>query len=118
MPPARRAKTTDRIERTTTKTLVEGCDGRWGDPNTRGHEVGRVRGGLAESAYLREVCRTMRCAVTGGAGFLGSHVADVLAESGHDVVVLDVRENPRHASLLVATRETPALEDAMRGVDA
>src|SRR5438477_10095752 len=110
MPPARRAKTTDRIERTTTKTLVEGCDGRWGDPNTRGHEVGRVRGGLAESAYLREVCRTMRIAVTGGAGFLGSHVADVLAEEGHDITVVDLVRRPGHRTALADICDRAGLE--------
>lgn len=31
----------------------------------------------------------MRVLVTGGAGFIGSHVADVLAERGHEVRVLD-----------------------------
>lgn len=31
----------------------------------------------------------MRMLVTGGAGFIGSHVADALLEMGHDVVVLD-----------------------------
>lgn len=31
----------------------------------------------------------MRCLVTGGAGFLGSHVARDLAAAGHEVVVLD-----------------------------
>jgi UDP-glucose 4-epimerase len=30
-----------------------------------------------------------RCLVTGGAGFMGAHVAGALLESGHDVVVLD-----------------------------
>ncbi|WP_034269636.1 NAD-dependent epimerase/dehydratase family protein [Haloechinothrix halophila] len=31
----------------------------------------------------------MRVLVTGGAGFIGSHVADLLAEHGHDPVLLD-----------------------------
>src|SRR5215212_4693307 len=31
----------------------------------------------------------MRAVVTGGAGFIGSHVADALIARGHDVVVLD-----------------------------
>jgi dTDP-L-rhamnose 4-epimerase len=31
----------------------------------------------------------MRVLLTGGAGFIGSHIADLLTERGHDVVVLD-----------------------------
>ena len=31
----------------------------------------------------------MRCLVTGGAGFIGSHVADQLVSEGHEVVVVD-----------------------------
>jgi UDP-glucose 4-epimerase len=33
--------------------------------------------------------RTMRALVTGGAGFIGSHIAERLVQTGHEVVVLD-----------------------------
>jgi UDP-glucose 4-epimerase len=35
----------------------------------------------------------MRIIVTGGAGFIGSHIADALLESGHEVLVLDDLSN-------------------------
>ncbi len=36
----------------------------------------------------------MRVVVTGGSGFLGSHVADALSEAGHAVTIFDVRPSP------------------------
>ena len=36
----------------------------------------------------------MKILVTGGSGFLGSHVADALSEAGHNVTIFDVRESP------------------------
>ena len=38
----------------------------------------------------------MRVLITGGAGFVGSHVADVLRERGHEVVVLDCLLDKAH----------------------
>jgi nucleoside-diphosphate-sugar epimerase len=33
----------------------------------------------------------MRCLVTGGSGFIGSHLVQKLQEVGHDVAVLDLK---------------------------
>jgi UDP-glucose 4-epimerase len=35
----------------------------------------------------------MKILVTGGSGFLGSHVADVLSEAGHEVAVFDIQQS-------------------------
>ncbi len=63
----------------------------------------------------------MRILVTGGAGFIASHVVDAYIERGHDVVVVDdlssgLRENvnPR-AELIVSDLRDPATAQALRG---
>lgn len=39
----------------------------------------------------------MKILITGGAGFIGSHTADLLLEKGHDVRILDGLLPPVHA---------------------
>ena len=69
----------------------------------------------------------VRVLVTGGAGFIGSHVADRLAAEGHEPVVLDAlipqahggEKPPWVGELLHAdVRDADALRAALRGIDA
>ncbi|MFI5662649.1 NAD-dependent epimerase/dehydratase family protein [Streptomyces sp. NPDC051684] len=55
----------------------------------------------------------MRVLVTGGAGFIGSHVVEALAARGHEPVVFDVREDPG-----ADVRDSDAVARALVGVDA
>jgi UDP-glucose 4-epimerase len=41
----------------------------------------------------------MRALVTGGAGFIGSHLADLLIEQGHSVIALDNLSTGRHQNI-------------------
>ncbi|MFG3020019.1 NAD-dependent epimerase/dehydratase family protein [Streptomyces sp. NPDC048254] len=55
----------------------------------------------------------MRVLVTGGAGFIGSHVVEALAARGHEAVVFDVRDDPG-----ADVRNPAAVGRALAGMDA
>ncbi|MFF9090638.1 NAD-dependent epimerase/dehydratase family protein [Streptomyces sp. NPDC014991] len=55
----------------------------------------------------------MRVLVTGGAGFIGSHVVEALRERGHEPVVYDVRDDPA-----ADVRDPAAVARALAGVGA
>lgn len=59
----------------------------------------------------------MRVVVTGGSGFLGSHVADHLASRGHDVTIYDAVGTDRHRSVVGDLLDPEALRSALAGVD-
>src|SRR3954447_20395446 len=60
--------------------------------------------------------------VTGGSGFIGSHVVDLLLAAGHRPRIYDLRRSPHHSRAAVpAVRgdvaDLPRLCRAMRGCD-
>jgi UDP-glucose 4-epimerase len=59
----------------------------------------------------------MRGIVTGGTGFLGSHVADVLAERGHDITVTDLAPTERHRFVRADLGDRDALAAAFKGAE-
>jgi UDP-glucose 4-epimerase len=65
-----------------------------------------------------------RVLVTGGAGFIGSHVVDKLRAAGHEPVIYDVRPSPHHRNgstvdtELGSILDIDALTAAMRSCDA
>src|SRR3712207_1643229 len=68
----------------------------------------------------------MRVLLTGGAGFIGSHIADLLTGRGHEVVVLDNLLPQAHSGVPEWTsglvrgdvQDTELVTRLLRGVDA
>ena len=59
----------------------------------------------------------MRGIVTGGSGFLGSHVADGLAAAGHDITVFDQAATTRHRYVAGDLLDPSALAAAFRDAE-
>lgn len=71
----------------------------------------------------------MRALVTGGAGFIGSHLAELLISRGHEVIVVDnltsgrltnlktIESHPNFRFANVDIRDFPSLKPVFQGVD-
>src|SRR5215204_3666164 len=59
----------------------------------------------------------MRVLVTGGAGFIGSHIAERMVELGPDVVVLDNFSTGRRQNLAAFANEVELVEGDMRSYE-
>ncbi|HZV75364.1 MAG TPA: NAD-dependent epimerase/dehydratase family protein [Conexibacter sp.] len=58
-----------------------------------------------------------RVLVTGGAGFIGSHVVDKLIAAGHEPRILDVRPSPYHPDVEAVIGDMCVLDDMLRAAD-
>lgn len=62
----------------------------------------------------------MKVTLTGGAGFIGSHVLDALLDDGHEVVVVDNGRRPHRDDvehMSVAITDLGSMREAVRGSD-
>jgi nucleoside-diphosphate-sugar epimerase len=56
--------------------------------------------------------------ITGGAGFLGKHLCRKMAEQGHSVKVIDLRDNPEFETIKADVRDAERMKQEIKEVDA
>jgi UDP-glucose 4-epimerase len=78
---------------------------------------------------MSKMMSAKKCLVTGGAGFIGSHLVDRLLDDGHAVVILDnfatgrakslahLKRNPRLHLHRVDVADREAIQPYFEGID-
>lgn len=55
--------------------------------------------------------------VTGGAGFLGRHLCRALVQAGHEIKIIDLKENPEFPTIIADVQDTQKMIEEVRDVD-
>ena len=58
-----------------------------------------------------------RILITGGAGFLGKHLCRALSREGHQIKIVDLKENPEYPTVIADVRDTRRMLEEIRDVD-
>lgn len=56
--------------------------------------------------------------ITGGAGFLGHHLFRALSKAGHELKIIDLKENPEFPTIIADIRDVAAMDEHIRDADA
>lgn len=59
----------------------------------------------------------MNILVTGGAGFLGTHLCRALDKAGHNIKIIDLKENPEYQTIIADVRDQRRMEKQLQNID-